>query len=553
MIRKCVLSSSIALALAAGLALPAVAADTPDVPAGPNPPRLVVTVVVDQLSSNLFNQYRRHFTGGFKRLMDEGMVYANGFQTHGVTETCPGHSTVLTGKHPANTGISVNYSVDPATGEGRYCMASTVNTLAHGRVTDNGNVGTELLKADTLGDVLVRTSPASRIFAVSGKDRGAMNLAGHAGQAFWFTDGFGLTTYVRPGETAAQKLAAVAEFNKGYPAAEQGRRWHGTHAVCQALAEDVEVADGVYPSRVPPSRDSFSASPLYDEETLRAARYLLKSQGLGQGPAVDLLGVSLSGTDIIGHSFGTQGPEQCEQMMRLDAALGEFLDELDEVEGGVILALTADHGGSDINERTARRGFPHMGRVNLDIMAETNAALRQQFGLDHDPLQRGASGLRITDANKVSLPEPLRSQIAAVAVEKLRQGKDLAFVEFIDTLLAEPLADSLDPQSLTVRERMRLSAVKGVSADIMMAFRPGLATGGRIGGNLSSHGQPWDYDRGVPIIFWAPEGRGQERFMPVRTIDIAPTLANVIGVGLPGVDGRCMSLDLAGARACPAE
>ena len=516
-------------------------------------PHLVVTVVVDQFSANLFNQYRSHFTGGFKRLIDEGLVHANGFQTHGMTETCPGHSTVLTGMHPAHTGIGVNYSNDDETGDGRYCLASTQNTLAHGKLTDNGNVGTELLKVDTLGDWLQAEHPDSRVFAVSGKDRGAINLAGHHGRAFWFTDGFGLTTYVRPGETAAERLAPGASFNTRFPAAEQGQNWKANFAYCQTLAEDIEVVDGTFRSVVPPQKTNFEGSPTLDEETLKAATHLLQSQGLGQGDSVDMLGVSLSATDKIGHTYGTQGPEMCEQMMRLDAALGDFLSELDKVEGGVILALTADHGGADIIERTHNRGFPYAHRASFAVVDQANAALRQQFGLDFDPLQRGSSGLRIVDTQKRALPEPLRSQIARAAVSMLDGKGDFAMVLFRDELLQDPIADSIQPEELTVRERMRLSAVDGVSADLMTVLKPGVATGGRLGGNMSAHGQPWNYDRRVPIIFWTPNAQGQERFMPVRTIDIAPTLANIIAVKAPKVDGRCMDLGLGENAACPVE
>lgn len=543
-------AAAMALAPLNSSALAAAAPQEQDEYAGP---RLVVTVVVDQFSSNLFNQYRRYFTGGLKRMMDEGLVHANGFQTHGVTETCPGHSTVLTGMHPTHTGIGVNFSNDDETGEGRYCLASKVNTLAHGAVTDNGNVGTELLLVDTLGDYLQAQRPGSRVMAVSGKDRGALNLAGHNGQAFWFTDGFGLTTYVKPGQNPQERLSIVEQFNKRYPAAERGQRWRGDIARCQALAEDIDVVDGTFKSVVPPSVDKFSTSPLYDEETVAAALYLLDTQRLGQGDTVDMLGVSLSGTDIIGHTFGTQGPEMCEQLVRLDAALGQLLDRLDDIEGGVILALTADHGGADIIERTARRGFPYAHRLDTTPVVQANAALRQQFNLDFDPLQRGSSGLRIVGTDRRPLAEPLRSQIAHAAVEMLDGKGDYAFVGFRDDLLKEPVPDSLHPQMLNLRQRMRLSAVDGVSADLLVALNPGIATGGRLGGNMSAHGQPWDYDRGVPILFWTPDGKGQERFMPVRTIDIAPTLANIIGVEMKNVDGRCMDLGLGEAPPCTVE
>ena len=163
--------------------IPALAQAAPVLAAQPAPsaPRLIVTIVVDQFSANLFNQYRSRFTGGLKTLADQGLVHANGFQTHGLTETCPGHSTVLTGMHPATTGIPANDWVDAETGQEVYCLAAPKNTLAHGRNTDNGPVGPDQLEVTTLADWLKDQSPQSRVFAVSGKDRGAINLNGHKG------------------------------------------------------------------------------------------------------------------------------------------------------------------------------------------------------------------------------------------------------------------------------------------------------------------------------------------------------------------------------------
>lgn len=90
-------------------------------------------------------------------------------------------------------------------------------------------------------------------------------------------------------------------------------------------------------------------SPALDKETLKAASYLIESQHLGRGPTTDLLGISLSATDRIGHAYGTQGPEMCEQMYRLDKALGQFITQLDSVPGGVVVVLTADHAGPTLS------------------------------------------------------------------------------------------------------------------------------------------------------------------------------------------------------------
>ena len=519
------------------------------------PPKLIVTIVVDQFSANLFDQYRGRYTAGLRRMADQGLVSINGYQTHGLTETCPGHSTVLTGMHPVETGLPANDWIDARTGKEVYCLASAHNHLAHGRDdTDNGPVGTEQLQATTLGDWLKAVSPDSKVFGVSGKDRGAINLAGHQGQAFWFTDDFGLTTYVEPGQTAERKLAPVAGFNRAFNAwlAANPVTWDYRNDECRARAGDWTIRGQTFHSQLPPAKLAFDNTPLLDEQTLKAAEYLLETQKLGQGTATDMLGVSLSATDRIGHAYGTQGPEMCEQMHRLDVALGALLDQLAQVPGGVLVVLTADHGGSDFVERLHAQGYPHARRLDTDAIQAVNTALKTRFDLAADPLQAGGSGLMVADAERKSLPDPLRTQVAEAAVEMLRGLPDVAFAETRDRLLAEAIPDSRQPEMMTIRERMRLSTVAERSPDIQFALAQNVNGGGRVGGTLSGHGTPFEFDRRVPIIFWWPGAKPEERFLPIRTIDIAPTLAHVIGVAAPPVEGRCIDLNGFAVADCPA-
>lgn len=232
----------------------------------------------------------------------------------------------------------------------------------------------------------------------------------------------------------------------------------------------------------------------------------------------------------------------CEQMHRLDAALGQFLDRLEAVPGGVVLVLTADHGGSDFVERLAQRGYPHAHRISSAPLAEINAGLQSRFNLDAAPLQSGSSGLIVADKDHRSLPEPLRSEIIAAALPLVRSMPDIVFAEARDALLAAPLPDSLQPEMLTLEQRMRLSAVDERSSDIIMVRAANVTGGGRVGGNIAGHGTPWDYDRRVPIVFWKPKATTQERFLPIRTIDIAPTLAAVARIEAPAVEGRPLPL-----------
>ena len=150
-------------------------------------PDLVVAIAIDQFGSLLFNKWRGAYKGGLKRLADEGIIYGNAYQSHGITETCAGHSTILTGKHPGHTGIVANEWYDRQTGKQVYCVADENYTEAHDPKARK--VGPGLLVASTLGDWLKQQNPQSRVVAVSGKDRASITMAGHhADGVFWYAD-----------------------------------------------------------------------------------------------------------------------------------------------------------------------------------------------------------------------------------------------------------------------------------------------------------------------------------------------------------------------------
>ena len=151
--------------------------------AEPRPvPKLVVVISVDQFSANLFSQYRSRYVGGLRTLADQGLVYINGYQTHSGTETCPGHSTILTGAHPARTGIVANSWYDRADASIVYCVSVA-------EAADPDARGSAKLRVDTLGDWLKAARPGARSVAVSGKDRAAIMMAGHHPDAVYFGTG----------------------------------------------------------------------------------------------------------------------------------------------------------------------------------------------------------------------------------------------------------------------------------------------------------------------------------------------------------------------------
>lgn len=527
------------------------------VAAEPKPaPKLVVAISVDQFSSNLYNQYRSRYVSGLKTLTDQGLVYANGWQSHANTETCPGHSTILTGKHPNKTGIPANDWLDPVTGQNVYCLSAPANTIAGG--AGGLPVGPDNLRATTLGDWLKDSGRPGKVYAISGKDRGAINMAGHkADGVFWYREGFGFTTYVEPGQDGESRLAAVRNINAELKARFVAKppAWIYQNDYCRGLERDYQVGNVVFRAKVPPARLAFDTSPLLDEVTIDGALALLKDQKLGQGTTTDVLAVSLSATDRIGHAYGTQGPEMCEQMFRLDANIGRLLDAVAKVPGGAVVVLTADHGGSDFPERSAERGFPEAKRADPAILQRLNAHLRARFKLDVDPAEFDGWGLFIVGKGKVRLPQPLRGKVAAAAASFLRKEPDVVDAFTTEELLRlPPPRPGTPPEEYSLRERAALSLVEGRSTDVSLILKSGIAPlrPYQPGGPMSTHGSVWDYDRKVPILFWWPGAEGQERFYSIETTDIAPTLAHLVGLPTPAdIDGRCLDLGGFAVDACP--
>lgn len=538
------------LAAAVSVGLAAQAETKPD-------PKLVVVISVDQFSANLYAQHRGEFTGGLATL-SRGIVYPNGYQSHAFTETCPGHSTLLTGKHPNKTGISANDWYDRATGKTVYCLADPSVTLADdpkGRAVSPAN-----MVATTYGDWLKAVSPKSRVFGVSGKDRGAITMSGHqADGQFWYQPGFGFTTYVREGQTAEERLKPVVALNAKLAADLKKHPFTWDYAKdsakrCKALEADYETGGRKWHAALPiptaadeagKQRDLY-ASPYTDAATLELAQNLRETYGLGDGPQVDVLTVSLSATDFIGHRYGTRGPEMCDQIARLDERLGAFLKSLDKVKGGVLVVLAADHGGADFAERLHDEGYDSERVLGKPWIAGLNAQLRTDLGLSWDPLKAdgGIDQVYVVGPDGKTPSVTDRARITAAALVLIK--RDPAVAEAFDSnviLTMEAAPADAYPEEISVAERLRRSAYPGRVGDILVAFKPNRvpATAGLT--YVSTHGSPWDYDRRVPILFWWKGASPHERVLPLDTVDIAPTIAAATGVKPPAdVDGVCRPL-----------
>ncbi|MDB5690924.1 MAG: alkaline phosphatase family protein, partial [Sphingomonas bacterium] len=485
-------------------------------------------------------------------------------QSHAATETCPGHSTLLTGRHPSATGIIGNSWRDPVTGKDTYCLFDPASPVpgrpGQGRSPAN-------LRVSTLGEWMRAANPASRTVAVSGKDRGAIAMAGHDPVgAFWWDYERGFTTYVPAGTQEAERLAPVRSINAAIDA--RWRKappvWKVTDPACAVAAQtrrygSLEVTHSVPPAGFTPRKRGsdfrsdatfnawFRATPILDEIVIEAADSLIDTYRLGRGAAPDLLAVSLSATDYVGHRYGNGGPEMCDQMAHLDRLLGRFLDRIDRIGIPYVVVLSADHGSMDAAERVAEHGIPAR-RTNLGkIIDDVGGQVRAELGLGFAPL---------TGDDQVSIvgtADPqLRGRIAASALAKLRARPEIAAAFPRDELLAVRIPKGKPADELTLQERFAESTDAERSGDIAIAVAP-YTSGGtpkNYGDTISGHGTPWNYDRRVPILFWWKGASPFEQPIAIETVDIAPTLAGLLAIPTPEVDGVCRDLDGGPASSC---
>ncbi|MBB4617803.1 alkaline phosphatase family protein [Sphingomonas abaci] len=541
------------LPLAAALLLASAApalAQTPatvPAPAAPRPaPKLIVAISVDQFSADLFAQYRNRFTGGMARLLN-GAVFPSGYQSHAATETCPGHSTILTGYRPAHTGIIANNWIDQSVGLEDKVVYCAEDTAVPGSTHNKYTVTDRTLKVPTLGERMKAANPATRVVSVAGKDRAAVMMGGHKVDELWWWDGKTYSSY------AGRAVPPVVQRTRDAVAALIARP-QGPLAMpewCKPLdrpvtVNNVTVGQGRF-ERDAGDATAFRASPAADAAVLAMAAGLVQDMKLGKGPAPDLIAIGLSATDYIGHSRGTQGTEMCIQMDQLDQALAGFFQVLDESGIDYEVMLTADHGAHDMTERQIERAMPMETHVSPEVQAKAvGAAIAKQMKLEGPVLLSAESDVYV-DRN---LPAATRARVLAEAKRRYSAMPQVAAALTRDEIAATPMPTS-PPETWTLAERARASFDPERSGDLLILLKPRVTTIEKPGpGYVETHGSPWDYDRRVPILFWRKGMTPFEQPLSVETVDIVPTLGATIGLKTPGVDGRCLDLDPGPADTC---
>jgi len=511
------------------------------------PPQLVVAISVDQFAADVLARYRGDFSAGFVRLL--GGANFDGYQGHANTETCPGHSTILTGIRPARTGIVANdwyAATSPRPDKRVYCVE---DETIPGSTYQDYKVSLKHLRVPTLGDRMKAANPASRVVSVAGKDRAAVLLGGKSADQtwWWWVPTSRFASYdgrPLPATLVRANAAIQAQLAKPQPPLEEP-------PLCAGMDRAVPVGSTTVGTfhfgRAIGDAKAFKISDELDGATLAIAAGLVQEMKLGRGPAPDLLAVGLSANDYIGHAYGNGGPEMCLHLLALDRSLGDFFAFLDQTGVDYEVMLTADHGSQDIPERG---GPPPRERITSDVnsrkVGETVAAA---LGLPANPLHAlDAYGDVWIDP---SVTGAVRNEVIAATVAAYQALPQVATVLTHAQLLATPIPTSA-PDKWTLAEKARASFDAERSGDLVVLLKQGVVPIAKPSEtHVDAHGVPWDSDRRVPILFWRKGIAGFTDPRPVETVDIMPTLAATLHLPLPvkDYDGKC--LNLGPSTTCP--
>ena len=549
---------NVAAALLLAGSLPALAqteAPPPVAAAAPaTPPRLIVAIAVDQFSADLFSEYRQYYSGGLRRLTEQGIVFPRGYQSHAATETCPGHSTILTGSRPSRTGIIANSWFDLGTARADKLVYCAEDETQPGTDSEHYQASPVHLRVPTLGGRMKAANPATRVVSIAGKDRAAIMMGGPtADQVWWLGGPEGYVSYkgvatpplvAKVNEAMARRLA---EGNPGFELPPQ----------CAAKdfpvkAGDRTVGTGRF-ARAAGDYKAFRISPEQDAMTLAFAAAAIESMALGKQAQTDIISVGLSATDYIGHTYGTEGTESCIQVDRLDRELGAFFDRLDKDGIDYAVVLTADHGGHDLPERHRLNAMPMEQRVDKALTPKAlSAAVAEKTGITDRTLiwGDGPAGDLYFDRG---LTAAQRARVEAATLALLRAHPQVQTV-FTRAEIAATPAPSGPPESWSLIQEARASFDPQRSGDLLLLLKPRVMSipEAAVMGSVATHGSPWDTDRRVPILFWRKGLSHFEQPLGVETVDILPTLAALIKlpVAKDQIDGRCLDLIAGDGDSC---
>ena len=483
-------------------------------------PRLIVVIVIDQFRADYLERYRDQFgEGGFRTFLDRGAYFANCQYDYANTRTAPGHATLFTGAYTSGHGILANEWWDPQ----KKKMVTSVEDDSTHLVGVGGNAtgaSPHNLLASTLGDQLkLATEGKARVFGIALKDRAAILPAGHAGDgAYWIDHDSGAwvtSTYYR---TELPKWAA--DFNSSRRTSKYWEReWRDADGNVLGTTARRKRKDGTEAGFY----DVVGSTPFANDYEFEFAKELVLFEQLGLGPTTDLLSISLSANDILGHQVGPDSPEMKAMVLATDRQLAEFIDFLGHQVGlaNVWLALSADHGVAPLPTVASKLRMGGVGANAEEMRASLNKALAAKF-----PAGRTAEFVKSFDYpvawlnNDAFLEARIKEADAEHAVgEAMKQiglrgfftRSQLAAGDAPNTPMGRQFLNSYSPQGGWY--------VLGVPTPFVVGTTRG-----------TDHASPYSYDTSVPLAFYGLPFQAGTYRTHVEPVDMVATFASVLGI-----------------------
>ena len=531
------------LMLACTMAAPA-GAQAPVTPAPATAqPSLVVIVVVDQMRADYLTAMRDRWSDGLARLTRDGAVMEQTFYPYLQTVTCAGHATVGTGAFPSTHGIIAN-AWWRGTRSAPCTDDPTVAPVAYEPGADRDGHSAVQLLVPTLGDRLRARDPESRVVTLSTKPRSAIMLAGKGGLVTWLDE---RNVWATSTAYVDGRYSPVSRYLAEHPRSALRREvWNRSADRTSYTGEDGAVGEtpprgwtSTFPhplSGAPGTAErEFNAlwenSPYADEALAGLAATLVRELRLGRNGHTDYLGVSFAALDYVGHKFGPDSHEVQDTLLRLDRTIGQLLRVLDETvgPGGYVLGLTADHGVAPIPESRALAGLDG-GRVDKRAVLDTvNRALTPALGPGRHAVRMDSAQVylstearqRVTD-NPALLDPAITAVAAMTGVERVLSSAGL-----------EQQRQSPDP----IIRAAALSHVTGRSGQLMVVTKAHYIASDP-NPDATTHGTHHAYDQHVPLIFFGAGIKAGRYGDAATPADLAPTLAERIGLPMAGIDGR---------------
>lgn len=519
----------------------------------PARPKLVVMLVVDQMRGDYVDKFKGQWSGGLKRLVEEGAWFRDAAYPYAATETCVGHSTISTGAFPATHGMISNSWWDRGSQKSVTCTEDPkVKNTGYGANVRGGDSPVRMLIPAFADELKFQAPKGTRVVTFSLKARASITLAGHQGDAVtWFDPGTGVWST----SSAYPTVSFVEAYAKAHPVSnDYGKTWNlllpasaywYDKKALGAVPPDGAGAEFPHTLRGKPGSTSanssfyneWEGSPYAETYLAQMAEDAVDKLGLGKGPSTDYLGVSFSSVDYVAHAFGPRSWEVQDELARLDRDLAGFFDHLDKAVGrdNYVVALTADHGGSPIPEDMQRTGVD-AGWLNLREVKDRLEKALDSRGYEKAVTEVGGGDVYFTPGTY----DKLKADPAAMkaAIESIESVPGVASVYSADELEDRPSTEN------PIRRAEEDSFLKARSGDLLIVPKPywswDFSSPGKPRTYGSMHGSPYYYDQHVPLLLMGYGIRPGIYFGTVTPADIAPTFASLCGITLSSRDGHAL-------------